>query len=105
MFSDRTLGKIESLASALVLSFMYYAVKDSTHNAQQMTFIRGMTTVPLLYFQAIYEKEDLFGSWLQLETCCSRMGWQGTIGLLSLVDYLYDANYQPAADYDLLYHD
>lgn len=78
-FSDRTIGKIEALASAVVLSFTYYAVKDSTHDAQQMTFIRGMSSVPLLYLQATYEKDDLFGSWLQLETCCRRMGWQGRV--------------------------
>ena len=105
MLSDRTVGKIESLISAMVLSFTYYAVKDSAHNAQQMTFIRGMSNVPLLYLQAMYQKEDLFGSWTQLEKCCTRMGWQGSILLNSDFRNLHDADHQLTPDYNILNND
>ena len=73
--SDNTLGRLEAFLSAGVFAFIFYFVKSSSHDAQQMSYMRGSMNIPILLAQAYLMKDELFGNWEMVDKCCTRGIW------------------------------
>lgn len=69
------LGRLEAFLSAAVFAFIFYFVKTSSHDAQQMSYLRGALNIPILVAQVYLTKEDLFGDWSMVDKCCTRGIW------------------------------
>lgn len=99
--SDRILGRLEAFGSAIVFAFIFYFVKASSHGAQQMTYMRGVLNIPIILLQVYITREDIFPSWDKVDQCCTRGFWSGSLYLISLFDWIHDAEQQAAVDHNL----
>ena len=91
--NDKLLGRIEAFLSAGFLAFIFYFVKSSTHDAQQMSYLRGALNIPILVVQVIITKEDLFGDWEKVNKCCTRGEWSSKFRVTSAVHRIHDGEY------------
>ena len=93
-----SIGRIEALLSSVFFALMYYFIKASSHNAAQLAVVRGVGNMLILYVHSRITKESLFGSWKELDICCSR----GALGVASIGFMIQSNKLLPISLYSIL---
>ena len=98
MLSNQTIGRIEAVLASLVASFAFYFIKSSPGSFLALAYWRSVLNMIPLYYQGVYFKEELFGSWHKLDMCHSR----GLLGMFSVMSMMAANKYLSLSVYSVV---